>query len=48
MDWEEKISRAERITLRVAGFLLVLLFLMVAVIYSAIEGVKFLIDRFSH
>lgn len=48
MEWEDRIAKWERITIRVAGYIAVSIILLVALVYSVIEGAKFLIDRFTH
>lgn len=46
MEIEERIAKWERVTMRFAGFIAVVLILLVALIYAAIEGFKFIAHRF--
>lgn len=46
MDMEERIAKWERVTMRLAGFVALALILFVALLYAAIEGIKFIIHRF--
>jgi hypothetical protein len=47
MDVEEKIAKWERITLRLAGFVALVIIILVTVTYTAVEGVKFIWHRFA-
>ena len=48
MEIEERIAKWERVTMRLAGFIAIVVILLIVIAYAAIEGIKFLIDRFSH
>jgi hypothetical protein len=48
MDMEERIAKWERVTLRLAVFATTSIILLVAFVYSLIEGIKFLLDRAGH
>lgn len=45
MEPEERIARWERVTIRFAGFLALVIILMVAIGYAGIEGYKLLLQR---
>ena len=47
MDMEERIARWERVTIRFAAFIALVIIITVAVLYAAIEGGKFLVHRFT-
>ena len=47
MDMEERIAKWERVTIRFAGFIALVIIVTIAVLYAAIEGVKFLAHRFA-